>query len=114
MKVVITGDRNWTDRGKIRDRLSLLPPGSTVIVGGCRGADQLAEEEAYKLGNTIILIRADWATYGRAAGPIRNGWMLDEEPDLVLAFHPNLAESKGTADCVRQARKRGIPVEHIP
>jgi len=37
--------------------------------------------------------------------------MLDEKPDLVIAFHPNLAESKGTKDCVNEAKRRGIPVE---
>ena len=36
--------------------------------------------------------------------------MLDEgQPDLVLAFHANIAASTGTADMLGQAKKRGIP-----
>jgi hypothetical protein len=30
--------------------------------------------------------------------------MLDLEPDCVLAFHPDLERSKGTANMVRQAK----------
>jgi len=38
--------------------------------------------------------------------------MLDEgKPTYVLAFHDNLAESKGTKDMVTRAKKAGIPVE---
>jgi len=54
---------------------------------------------------------AHWDEYGRAAGPIRNRQMLDKGwADAVVAFHLNLDESKGTADMVREARKRGLPV----
>ena len=52
---------------------------------------------------------ANWNLHGRAAGPIRNKQMLDEgKPDIVYAFHPNISESKGTKDMVRQAKNRGI------
>lgn len=48
----------------------------------------------------------------RQAGPIRNEQMLQEgQPDKVLAFHENLAQSRGTADMVRRAAKAGVPVE---
>jgi hypothetical protein len=41
--------------------------------------------------------------------------MLDtEQPDLVIAFHKNLAASKGTADMVKYARKKGVPVRLVP
>jgi hypothetical protein len=39
--------------------------------------------------------------------------MLDMSPDLVLAFHNNIKESKGTKDCVSEAARRGILVEII-
>ena len=47
---------------------------------------------------------ADWTKHGKAAGPIRNQKMLDECPDLVVAF----PGGKGTADMVRRAMKAGI------
>ena len=112
MKVAFTGDRNWTNRDSIRKRISLLPSNTEVIVGDARGVDYIAWDETviqgYKINGPHV---AEWDEYGKAAGPIRNRKMLDEKPDLVIAFHPNLAESKGTKDCVNEAKRRGIPVE---
>lgn len=46
------------------------------------------------------------------AGPIRNKQMLlEERPDKVVAFHNDLSKSRGTADMLRQAEKRGIAFE---
>lgn len=112
MKVLVCGDRNWKDWSKIRTRLVELKP-SSVITGGARGADTIAAISSSELGVPVQVFPANWSTYGRAAGPIRNREMLDQYPDLVLAFHSDLSKSKGTADCVREARKRGIKVEVV-
>lgn len=59
----------------------------------------------------ILAYPADWDKYHRAAGHIRNQQMLAEgKPTLVLAFHHDLAKSKGTKDMVRRALKEGLPV----
>lgn len=79
--------------------------------GGAKGADSLAGLVARQLGFKVEVYPANWKKYGRAAGPVRNNQMLDTDPDVVLAFHPNLKESKGTAHCVREARKRSIEVK---
>jgi YspA, cpYpsA-related SLOG family len=113
MKVLVCGDRNWSDSKKIIDRISSLPQGTTILTGACRGADRIATEEARALHYEVIEFPADWDAHGRAAGPIRNREMLDQKPDLVIAFHSNLAASKGTADTVCEAKRRGIPVEVI-
>ena len=120
MKVLVTGDRNWTDRAAIKLWLEVLREiGYThLIEGEARGADTMAREEGEKLGFKIVNrdentrgFPAEWDKYHRGAGPIRNREMLDQKPDLVLAFHHDLTKSKGTADCVREARKRGIEVK---
>lgn len=51
---------------------------------------------------------AQWKTMGSAAGPLRNQEMVDAGADICLAFP--LGESPGTRDCMRRARKAGIPV----
>lgn len=51
---------------------------------------------------------ADWKTYGKAAGPIRNHAMVDSGADLCIAF-PN-DDSRGTKDCAEYADKHDIPV----
>lgn len=114
MKVLVCGDRNWTDTEKIREKLEQLPVGTIVVHGACRGADEIADEEAKKLGFGVLpypYIRS----LGKAGGPVRNQKMLDENRDITrcLAFHPNLDNSKGTADMVRRCWVRGVPVEIV-
>ncbi len=105
-----TGDRGWTKREAIGRELIERPPLTIIIEGEAEGADLLARDVAEELGFPVEPYPAEWKRYGRAAGPIRNRQMLDEgQPDLVLAFHANIAASTGTADMLGQAKKRGIP-----
>lgn len=134
MKVVITGDRKWTDEDLVRERLSRLPADTTLIVGKARGADTIAERVGRDLGFTIVEEPADWTVtpdtpgwairyhngkpYDLRAGAERNDRMLahlDGEPDaLVIAFHDDLdAGSSGTKDCVSKARRRHLAVDLV-
>lgn len=106
MTVVVTGSRNWTDAGAIRVELMRLPINTTVIHGGARGADLLAMSIAQDIGLPVITFPANWKEFGKRAGPIRNQDMIEQHPDLVLAFP--LKDSIGTWDCVRKAEKAGI------
>ena len=114
-RVLVCGGRDYDDRQQlfaILDNQLYNEPGSItrLIQGGASGADHLArvwccwrlvEYENYP---------ADWKTYGRAAGPLRNARMIAEgKPDLVIAF----AGERGTADMTRKARAAGIPVREI-
>jgi hypothetical protein len=113
MKVLCCGDRNWHDRRTVMKELLNLPPDTIVIEGEARGADTISRLAAEYLLLEIERFPADWDRYGKSAGPIRNRQMLDEKPDLVLAFHSNIENSKGTKDCITEASKRGIEVKII-
>ena len=113
LTVLICGDRNWASRTSIIKRLKQLPLDTLIIHGGARGADSIAGEEALKLGFEVQVFPAEWDKYGLAAGPKRNIQMLDQNPQLVIAFHPNLTQSRGTAHTVREARKRQIKVHLV-
>lgn len=114
MRLLITGDRKWTDYDMVKrgiERQMRIEPIEVVIHGGAAGADTLAGEVAASLGIPVLVFAAQWDQYGRAAGPVRNQQMLDVGlPTHVLAFHPFLPASKGTADMIRRARKAGLPV----
>lgn len=99
----------------IRRALSTIGLYPIIIEGECEGADLLSRQVAEQLGFEVLPFPAQWARYGRAAGPIRNQQMLDEgKPDLVLAFHDNLiGRSKGTKDMVLRAVIAGISVKVI-
>lgn len=115
MKVLVCGAREWTDRPYIQRVLEgyQLQAGDTVIHGDCRGADRHAGHAARELGCTVVAMPADWEAHGKGAGPIRNQQMLDEHPnlDLVLAFHRDIDQSKGTKDMIARAEKAGLVVD---
>ena len=112
MKVLVCGDRNFNDEAMLWTILDRHGDITEIIEGEARGADTLARIYGEENDIEVKKFPADWETYGKAAGPIRNKQMLDEgKPDLVIAF---LAEnSKGTANMIEQATKAGIPVEII-
>lgn len=116
-RVIVTGSRDWTDRGAVRRALAAVAdergwPGMTVVHGACStGADVFASQWARD-----VLLReerwpADWERFGRAAGPRRNAAMVAAGADLVLAFP--LGRSYGTRGCMRLAAAAGIEVRVI-
>jgi hypothetical protein len=109
MKILICGDRNWTDYRKIYRVVQEFPADTIVIHGDCRGADKLAGRAASKLGLSVTAFPANWEKHGKAAGHIRNAQMLDESPDIVIAFHNDLDSSRGTRDMLSKAEAAGLP-----
>lgn len=106
-RILVCGGRAYPNRRKVFEVLDSLAPMACIIQGGARGADALAAEWANKNGVPNIPFQADWDTYGRGAGMIRNRVMLREgKPDLVVAF----PGGNGTADMTRIAQKAGIQV----
>lgn len=93
-----------------RARAGTLRLDGVVVIHGCaRGVDTIASTIAAMLGAELLPFAANWTRYGRAAGPIRNQQMIDEGlPNWVMAFHPDIDKSKGTADMVRRAVKANI------
>ena len=78
-----------------------------VVHGGARGADAWASDwTRYQRYAVEEVHPADWAKYGRAAGPIRNQEMVDAGADACFAFP--VIGSVGTYDCMRRARRAGI------
>jgi hypothetical protein len=120
MILLCCGDRHWKDREMVAQKLYqiiLEVEGQellTIVEGEADGADKICRQEGLKLGIPVHPYPANWKLYDLLAGRIRNQEMLDQEhPDLVLAFHDDLAHSKGTADMVRRAEAAGIPVRKI-
>mgnify|MGYP001604595866 CR=1 FL=1 len=134
-RVLVCGDRNWTDQRVIGTVLNglleeaMLNFGWLVVIDGCaRGADSFAchffdgndpdhpcvtERGGVHAGHTHVKHEhypADWDQYGRSAGPIRNQHMLEQgKPDLVIAF----PGGRGTSDMMTRARSAGIPVMQV-
>lgn len=112
MRILICGDRNYTDYKRILGFLKEYKRKHSelvVIEGGAKGADKLAKRAADELKIPVVEYQADWLGLGRAAGPIRNQKMIDEgKPDIIVAFHDDIESSKGTKDMINRAKKLNI------
>lgn len=113
MRIVVTGCRHWhihdIAESVVARMIRMHGAGITIIQGGADGVDRSFAEACAELGVACETFEADWGRYGRAAGPRRNAAMLAAGADLVVAFHRDLASSRGTLDCTRQAIALGVP-----
>jgi hypothetical protein len=116
MKVLVCGSREWVEQAPIERELRKLPPGTIIVHGACRGADNIAGYVAKQLGFEVRaypVSNEEWKKFGPAAGYLRNAKMLAEEHpdktgvyvDLVLAFHRDPSLGKGTRNMVGLAKK---------
>src|SRR5690606_33153617 len=81
------------------------------IHGAATGADTQAGQAARDRGLEVQEFPADWKRLGRSAGQVRNRRMFDAtQPDLVIAFHDDLSQSRGTRGMVDYALSRGAEV----
>lgn len=114
MIILVTDDRNWSDRLTMETALSFHRSKLELIINGkARGADRMSTLIARAWKIPYKEYPAEWDKHGRAAGPIRNCQMLDENYDveLVLAFHECIEKSKDTKHMIDYAIKRGKEVE---
>ena len=78
-----------------------------VVCGMAKGADTLGESWAKANNIPVAYFPANWAKFGRAAGPKRNKEMADyAEACVAFLFE----DSRGTANMIKLATKKGIPV----
>ena len=110
MRVIICGGRDFDDHHYIRAKLDAIhakTPFTLAVTGGAKGADIEAAMWAKLKGIPTAIMPAPWDAHGKAAGAIRNKWMLQfGQPDLVIAF----PGGKGTQNMIDQARKAGVEV----
>ena len=113
MKVLVCGGRDFRNRKlafAALDQLDKEYKFTVVIDGMANGADEFGFDWALSRGVVTERYAADWTTYGRSAGPIRNKEMLVKGvPDIVVAF-PGGA---GTASMIKQAEAAGVLVKRI-
>lgn len=113
MRILICGSRGWKDEQPIEAVLlgyKALAETFTLIHGHAKdGADAIADRMAFKHDIHTVRVPANWDRFGKAAGPIRNQKMLDEQkPQVVIAFRAR-GKSNGTDDMISRAKKAGVP-----
>jgi len=126
MKIAIIGSRDFNDYTLFKLKcLKLLSQSDiskiTIISGGARGTDRMAERYAREMGIPLKVINAEWDILGKKAGMIRN------EEVLLLCTHVIAfwdGSSPGTRHVIIKAKilnkklrvvriKTGAPASHI-
>jgi len=114
--VLVTGSRNYTDRGRLReaiiDATKRTDKNVVVIQGGATGADRLAKLICKEEGIYCATLDALWDSLGRSAGVLRNQMMIDlVEVDEAIACP--LPTSRGTFDMMDRLKRAGIPTTNL-
>lgn len=116
MKVIIAGSRDINDMNLLTKAIEDSGFQITEVVsGGATGVDRLGEnwsawEFTSKPGiQKLTRFPADWNSYGKAAGPIRNKQMA-EYADAAIVIHNG---SKGSLNMISQMKKLNKPVHEV-
>lgn len=103
-KVLVCGGRGYINKARLEEVLNSRSDIGCIVQGGATGADRLAKLWAISKGIPEFECKANWTKFQKAAGSIRNNWMLQWfKPDLVIAFPA--PESRGTWHMIKLARE---------
>lgn len=120
--VAFTGGRDYTDRTNVASTLRILKflydDDLRVIHGAAPGADTLVDEECRRLDIRQKPFPANWTTYGKPAGVIRNTAMCrylemcrDKGHTIEVVAFPG---GKGTNDMIAQAAEiLGVEADRV-
>lgn len=123
IRLIIAGSREFDDYQLLKAAwIDKFSPGlevmadTEIISGGARGADRLGEELARNYGIKLTRFPADWSSFGKRAGVVRNQQMADYASEsghlgYLLAFWDGT--SRGTRNMIDLANKRGLDVTVI-
>lgn len=111
MNVIISGTRTCHNMVLLREAINESNfPITRIITGDSEeknGVDHMACEVARIKRIECLIVYADWTTYGKSAGPIRNSIMANYGDALIAIWD---GKSKGTADMIEKARKKKLQV----
>lgn len=111
LRVIVCGGRDYTDRQRIFGLLDKnLAKIGEIIHGGARGADSIAGAWAISRKVKESVFPADWEKFGKKAGYLRNLQMIEQKPDLVVAFPGGV----GTKMMMQMAWARKVRVIEVP
>lgn len=110
MNIAVIGSRTFDNYRKMELFLDSLIrergfTDITIVSGGARGADTLAEKYAKNRGYPLIVKLADWDRFGKSAGYRRNEEMA-EIADLCVGFIVD--DSKGSTMMLKICADRGM------
>ena len=106
MKVVIAGSRGINDYEVVAQAVAESGFEVTLVISGhARGVDLLGEQWALKHDKPYLRMPADWQTYGKSAGPIRNQRMGEFADAAVIVWDGKSRGTRNMTDVMRRLDK---------
>lgn len=106
MRLAIVGTRTFNDYELMKKSLSDLIGVELVISGEAPGADALGKRWAQENGIEYIGFVADWDKHGKAAGPIRNEFVIKACTHVAIFWDGKSPGSKNALDLAKKHRRR--------
>jgi len=108
MKTIIAGSRNIEEYQAILDAVEASGFEITEVVsGGAKGVDSLGERYGLEKGIPVKVFPADWESYGRKAGIMRNKEMAAYAEALIAVWD---GTSPGTHNMIAEAQSCKLKV----
>lgn len=110
MIAIIAGSRYLTDYAFVKSCIDGSGINITEIIsGGAKGVDALAERYAAEMRIPCKVVQADWKTYGKKAGPMRNKVMA-KVGQVLIAIKISTDPCVGTRNMIQCAKDQGLQV----
>lgn len=113
MWIVVAGSRTFNNYSLIKKKLDFFLQkleNITIVSGGARGVDKLAERYAKENNYPLEVFKADWKKYGKSAGYKRNVEMA-EVSDCLVAFWNGT--SPGTKHMIDIAKEKNLNIRIV-
>ena len=102
MKILIAGSRDIDNF----DLEAYIPKEVTLIIsGGAKGVDTLAEKYADKHKLSKLILRPNYARYGKAAPILRNREMVDLADKVIIVWNGTSRGTNQTLDYAKSTEK---------
>lgn len=113
-KVIIAGSRTFQDFDLLCEKmdffLQAINDDVEVVCGMAAGADLLGKKYAEQRGYHVREFPAQWDTYGKRAGYLRNAEMAEYANACIVFWD---GQSKGSKHMIDTAKKNKLPVRVV-
>jgi len=112
-KVIIAGTRDFNDYEYAEPLIDKILSNKSqthkilIVCGMARGADLIGKEYGENKNYEVLKYPADWDSFGKSAGYIRNKEMANNADALIVFWD---GASKGTLNMINIAKEKGLKV----